>query len=257
MAESVKRRVAAARLAVAFVAAGTIAGATTWAQASSAAPTAHSSILISSLKLKLDSSNIKNGSLMFKDFIKGEVPSDKQFKNFEASFKSFKYDNAKSLDSIKGEISSIKGELGSYLKSTDADSRFWKRTDSVVQGDGSVRTATGLQTGKDPVQLLDLPGLVKVVGLPGALIQITNTGEQPLTHTACQGAPGAGAVPAGVLDPGASFTCDGSVSQLLPAVQLIGTGARPTVMTLSFSSIDLARNQDPGSQDTVQILIGL
>jgi hypothetical protein len=136
MAENVKRRVAAARLAVAFAAAGTIAGVTAWAQASPP-PTAQESALNAYLKLKLDSSNIKNGSLLFEDFIKGEIPSGKQFKKLEASTGQFKKATNKSLSSIKGElgdiksqIGDIKSELGSYIKGEAADARYIKLTRS-------------------------------------------------------------------------------------------------------------------------------
>jgi hypothetical protein len=59
-----------------------------------------------------------------------------------------------------------------------------------------------------------------------------------------------------VLDSGKSLTCDGSATQLLPAVQLIGAGASPLVMTLNFSSIPLQVGA-PDAQDTVQVLVGL
>jgi hypothetical protein len=247
MAESVKRRVAAARLAVAFVAAGTIAGAA-WAQASPAPATAEQSVLVSSLKIKLDSSNIKNGSLLFADFIKGEVASGKQFKKLNASISKFKKTTNASISTIKGEIgdiknqvSGIKSELGSYIKGEAADARYHKLTDALVTGDGSVHTATAA-VGNAAVTLLDIPGQVKVEGIPGSQIKITNTSGGPLSHTAC------GQTLAGTLQPGQSVSCPtgGGIAQ---ALQLIGAGGTPSVMTLNFSSI--------AGQSTVQILIGL
>jgi hypothetical protein len=177
----------------------------------------------------------------------------------------FKYDIKGELSSIKGElggveaqIGDIKGIQGSFIKSSDADARYLKLDASVINGDGSVHTATGSQKGSEILPLLDLPGVVNVVGLQGNKIQITNNTGGPLTHTACPSGVQGGTIPAGVLDPGASLTCDGSVSQLLPAVQLIGAGAKPLVMTLNFSSIDISPAGGGGtSQDTVQILIGL
>jgi hypothetical protein len=247
MAESVKRRVAAARLAVAFVAAGTIAGAAAWAQASPA-PTAKQSILISSIKI--DSSNIKNGSLLFADFIKGEVPSGKQFKKLESSTQHYKQTTNASLSTIKGEIGDIKSQLGSYIKGEAADARYIKLTDAVVRGDGSVHTATGLQTGASTLPLLSVQSLVTVEGIAGSQIRVTNNSGGPLTHSACTNGQGQ-QIPAGVLQPGASLSCTaGSTTQSL---QLIGAGADPAVMTLSFSGI----STQAGTQDTVQILIGL
>lgn len=249
MAESVKRRVAAARLAVAFVAAGTIAGAAAWAQASPAAPTAKESILVSSIKI--DSSNIKNGSLLFKDFIKGEVVSGKEFKNFETSIKSYKQTTNASISTIKGEIGDIKSQigdiknsLGGYIKGEAADARYIKLSDAVVRGDGSVHTATA-SVGNFAVTLLDLPGQVKVEALPGSQMKVTNTSSGPLNHTACTS--GQTPVAAGTLQPGQSVSCDsGGTAE---ALQLVGSGANPSVMTLNFSSI--------AGQSTVQILIGL
>jgi len=242
MAENVKRRVAAARLAVAFVAAGTIAGAAAWAQASPA-QSAHQSILVSSIKI--DSSNIKNGSLLFKDFIKGEVVSGKAFKNFETSIKSYKQTTDASINTIKGEIGAIKSELGGYIKQSTADSRYYKLGDAVVTGDGSVHTATA-SVGNFAVTLLNLPGQVKVEALPGSQMKVTNTSGEPLVHSICA-ATGGGAT-AGTLQPGDSVTCDVK-SSTVQALQLVGTGAKPTVMTLNMSGL--------AGQSTVQILIGL
>jgi hypothetical protein len=233
-----------------FASAGTIAGAA-WAQASPAPTTAEQSVLVSSLKIKLDSSNIKNGSLLFADFIKGEVASGKQFKKLETSTKSYKQTTNASISTIKGEIGDIKSQLGSYIKGEAADARYIKLTDAVVRGDGSVHTATGLQTGAVPVQLLAVEGLVNVVGIQGQKVQITNTSGVPLTHTSCPTGVQGGSTPAGVLDPNKSLICDASGEA--QAVQLIGTGANPKVMTLNFSSIPVGAS----SQDTVQILIGL
>ena len=254
MAENVKRRIAAARLAVAFVAAGTIAGATAWAQAGPP-PTAQSSASDIFAKVKLDSSNIKNGSLLYQDFKPQEVLSSDAFFKYKKAETGFKKSVNGELGSVNGDLNTIKGELPSFIKTSDADARYIKMNDAVVRGDGSVHTATGLlPAGANAVPLLDLPGLVKVVGIGGSKLQITNNGSDPLTHTGCpSGAQGGGNVPPGTLSPGATLTCDGSVSQLLPAVQLIGQGANPTVMTLNFSAISVPG----GTQNTVQILIGL
>src|SRR6188472_100966 len=150
MAESVKRRVAAARLAVAFVAAGTIAGATAWAQAGPP-PTAQSSASDIFAKLgdiKINSSNIIDGSLKLQDFHRGEVAAFDAFSKYKKATNQYKKATNATLGHIKGElgdvngdISTIKGELGSYVKTTDADARYIKMNDAIM-GDGSVFTAT-------------------------------------------------------------------------------------------------------------------
>lgn len=246
MAENVKRRVAAARLAVAFVAAGAITGAATWAQASPA-QTAKESVLVSSLKIKLDSSNIKNGSLLFEDFIKGEVVSGKQFKKLDSSVTHFKKAASASISTIKGEIGDIKNQLGSYIKGEAADARYIKLTDSVVRGDGAVQTATGFVS-NNPVTLLNLPNLITVEGLPNSELRVTNNSGVPFIHTKV------GNIPQGSLKAGASEVLM-VMSDTTQSLQLISGGAKPIVMTLSASGIVFP--QGAGSQATVQILIGL
>jgi hypothetical protein len=214
----------------------------------SPAQTAHQSILVSSIKL--DSSNIKNGSLLFKDFIKGEVVSGKEFKNFETSIKSYKQTTDASINTIKGEVGEIKNQLGGYIKSSDADARYIKLTDSVVRGDGSVFTATGQSlAGKPAVRLTAVPGMF-TVDAAGPVITITNTSGAPLTHSACMNAQGQ-STPAGTLQAGGTLSCAGDTAQ---TVQLIGAGGGSRVATLNFSSIT---PQGGASQNTVQILIGL
>lgn len=231
MAESIKRRVAAARLAVAFVAAGTIAGATAWAQASP--PSAKESILVSSTK-----------------GIKTEVPSFKMFDKLNDSF--FKFKKAESsykatikgeLGNIKSDVSTIKGELPGYIKMSDADSRYIKMNDAIM-GDGSVFTGTqAVPKGASPVTLADIPGQVGVEATD-TQFKITNQSGGNLTHTAC-GVGGAG----GTLAPGATLTC--ASGEQAATVQFVNGDGH--VITLNFSNVALQN----GSQATVQILIGL
>jgi hypothetical protein len=249
MAESVKRRVAAARLAVAFVAAGTIAGASAWAQAGPP-PTAHSSILISSQKLKLDSGNIKNGSLLLQDFKAGEVASQDSFVKFKSQMSHFKYDIKGELSSIKGELGDIKSQIGDikglqadYIKATEADARYIKMNDAIM-GDGSVFTGTqAIGKGSSPITLANLAGLVKV-DATDQQFTVTNVGNGNLTHTAC-GVGGAG----GTLAPGASLSC--ATGEAAQTVQFVNGDGH--VVTLNFSNVAMPN----GSQATVQILIGL
>jgi hypothetical protein len=244
MAESVKRRVAAARLAVAFVAAGAIAGTTAWAQAGSSPPTARSSALQD--RIQIDSSNIKNKSLLYQDFKSGQVPSMKQFIKFEKQFASFRkavgrrYYPKVQIDRTFAKLADL-----DHFK-VEIEGLYLKNTDSVLRGDGSVHTATGYQTGGSSIQLLSLPGALTVEGIGNAQLKITNDGSAPLTVTACTAGAGGG-----VLDPGKSMACDaGPTAQ---TVQLIDK-ATPKIMTLNYSAI---ADGGGGTQDTVQILIGL
>lgn len=264
MAENVKRRVAAARLAVAFAAAGTIAGVTAWAQAGPPAATVSASAKGEHIKKAVitvrSSENVADGSLLFEDFKKFEVPSYKQFHKNEVQSKHFqkvvfnRYYPKVEIDRlfIKGESTDYikRSEISSYLKHTEADARYLKHTDSVVRGDGSVFTESALLANLSEQRMLSISGLVDVDANngPSPHMKVTNTSGGPLTHTSC------GQIQAGVLQPGESFSCpsDGA-SQ---TVQLIGAGANPIVATLSFSGV-LAVQGGGDTQFTTQILIGL
>jgi hypothetical protein len=257
MAEKVKRRVAAARMAVAFVAAGTIAGAA-WAQG--APPTAHPS----AVDVFIKGENVVNGSLFFEDFHKREVPSFRQYVKFKGAETRFNKLTNKSIATIKGELSTVKADLGAvktevntikgelvsgYLKTTDADSRYLKLSDDVVRGDGSVFTASKavnpqVQT---PTLLAEVPGMFTVDAL-GPTIRITNTSGGDLGHSAC------GNTPAGTLkanDPPLQCVADTSTE----SIQFFSWG-REIAATVSFSSLAVP-NGGGTVQDTVQILIGL
>jgi hypothetical protein len=232
MAESVKRRVAAARLAVAFVAAGTIAGAGAWASASPA-PEAHSSaykLKAPSFKAfqKLNDSffKFKKADTAFKSSIKGELGGVQG-----------------DVNTIKGEVNAIKGELPGYIKMSDADARYIKMNQAIM-GDGSVFTGTqAISKGAPAVTLADVPGQLKVEATD-TQFKITNESGSPLTHTAC----GVGAA-GGSLAPGASLTC--TSREQADTLQFVNGDGH--VVTLNFSNVAT----QAGSQATVQILVGL
>ena len=268
MAESVKRRVAAARLAVAFVAAGTIAGASAWASASPPPPAAQTSAKGEHIKKATltvrHSDQVADGSLLFEDFKKGEVPSFQAFKRFEkVIFYNFKKATFNNLSSIKGEIGDIKGEIGDIKSQIDGikgeissikgeSSSYLKVTDDVMRGDGSVFSAD-ITVGAGVVDVFNAPSMF-TVDATGPVITITNTSSSPLSHTECtsgQGQP----VPAGAIDPGASFSCDTSGGEA-HTLQLSGIGGGgPHVSTLSFSLLPAV--QGPSPHMLVQILVGL
>jgi hypothetical protein len=250
--------VAAARLAVAFVAAGTIAGAA-WAQAGPP-PTAHSSAAGASLKADtIKSDDVLNGSLLFKDFHKGEVPSFAQFNKLKVTTERFskaagaRFAGKSDLATVKGEVGAVKGELGSYLKSADADARYLKTSDPVVRGQGSVFSETRLitVTGKR-VLVMEVPGLLTVEAENGKprLFYVTNQTGGPLTHTSCGEGPFGSA--AGVVQPGQRFSC--LTGDTPTSVQLFGEGANPIIATLTVSAIGVGPGED--AQYTAQILIG-
>jgi hypothetical protein len=256
MAEQVKRRVAAARLAVAFVAAGAITGAAAWAQAgpppaaSEAEPLAKGEHIKKAVLTVRSSLNVADGSLLFEDFKKHEVPSYGQFlKLKKASGQHIKkatlygkYYPKVEIDRlfIKGESDDYvkREEISSYVKHSEADA-------SYVEGDGSVHTATALVSGQT-VRLLEVAGSF-TVDATGPQIRITNTSGGPLTHSAC------GALAGGQIADGETLDCD--VKDTAQALQLISGagGGAGKVSTLDFSAVSV----QGGTQTTVQILIGL
>jgi len=244
--------VAAARLAVAFVAAGTIAGAA-WAQAEPP-----------SIKGEfVDSSNVVDGSLMFKDLHKGEVPSLEQFQKLRLTTKRFKkvagrrFAGAGELGKVKGEVDSITGELGTYLKGDVADARYLRQSDSVVRGDGSVFSESTLITAMGKrVPVMEVPGLLAVEAENGKpqLLYVTNRSGVPLFHTSGgEGGGGSPGTPAGLVQPGKFFI--GVVGSFPASFQLFGEGDDPVIVTLTASAV-LVPQTNEERHYTVQILVG-
>jgi len=216
----------------------------------------------------VDSANVDDGSLLYKDFQKGQIPSFKAFDKLDESFVKYKKqvndwkqdskleDAAikiettaikSDLSGIKTDISGIKGELGSYLKGEQADARYLKASEPVVRGDGSVFTATQFADGQ-VVPILSVPGLISVDALPsGIAIRITNIGGSDLAHSECGGIP-----TAGTLKPTQSVTCD--ITSETDVMQLIGVGS-PEMATLNFTFFPAIEGNS--GLYTVQILVGL
>lgn len=257
MAETVRRRVAAARLAVAFVAAGALAGAGAWASAGPPAPNARKAggEQFPTGKLTIDSSNVENRSLLYKDFKAGQVPSFKTFDKLDEGF--FKFKKAVNeykpqfegqLGAIKGELTTIKGELGGYVKTTDADGRYIKLGDAIM-GDGSVFNAIKDAGGQDPVPIVSVPNLVNVDAMPAEQsIRVTNTSGSNLTYSQCSGLSGGG-----TMAPGESVSC--ATGEQTDLMQLIGGSGGSAVTTLNFSSLPAVQAGD--RQYIIAILVGM
>ena len=159
-------------------------------------PTAQSSAFDSFLKIdNIKGENIVDGSLLYKDFKKYEVPSYKMFQKAELSRKHFQkvelnrvYPKVE-IDRlfIKGESNDYikRSEISSYIKGSEADARFIKLTDSVIRGDGSVFTASALVPAvQSSARLLEVANMFTVDAM-GPTIRIRNTSGAPLTHSAC------------------------------------------------------------------------
>jgi hypothetical protein len=257
MAETVRRRVAAAKLAVAFVTAGALAGAGAWASAGSPVPTARKAggEQFPSRKIRLDSSNVENRSLLYKDFKKGQAPSfgmfeklDGTFTKFKKAVNNFKYDVKNELGDVTGDISAINGELGSYIKTADADSRYIKMNDAIM-GDGSVFNAIKDVGGQDPVPIVSVPNLINVDALPAEQqIRITNTSGGKLLYSQC-----GGHVSGGTMASGQTLSC--ATGDQTDVLQLIGGSGGSAVTTLNFSSLPAVQAGE--RQYIIAILVGM
>lgn len=249
MAERVKRRVAAARLAVAFVAAGTIAGAGAWASAGPP-PTPRKAGGTGpgrTVKFQFTSANIKNGSLLFQDFKAGEVVSADAFLKYKKAETAYKQKSWTDITLIRGDVrdqkarlDGIQGELGNYVKVGDA-----------VMGDGSVFTATKVLSGsgQDPVPFLIVPNLIAVDIMPAEeQIRITNIGGGDLNFSECAG----GQVGGGTLKPSGSTNCPTNAQS--ETMQLIGGSE---VVTLNFTKLPAVQGQAGPLQYTAQVLVGM
>jgi hypothetical protein len=273
VAETVKRRVAAARLAVAFVAAGTIAGAA-WAQAGPPPITAESSAADISAKLGeikgefVDSKNVVNGSLLFKDFHKGQIPSLEQFQKLKLATERYqkaadgRFAETSDLATVKGDVDAVKGVLGSYVKSTEADARYLKASESVVRGNGSVFSGSRPipPFGGKRASVMEVPGLlaIEAENWKPRLFYVVNQTGGALTHTGCGGGGGTFGASPGVIPPGKSFHCP--VLEEPVTIQLVGEGPNPTIVTLTVSAVAVGQPQEGQVQEaqyTAQILVGM
>src|ERR1044072_2234291 len=239
MAEYVERKLTAAKLSVAFAVAALLGGLAARDQSAGAAglpkgPSPHMA------PGSITSTEIKNESLLFKDFKANQVYSDNQvnqkfLKIDQASKKYLKIDQASDIF-VKAEDANktfvkIEDANNTFVKGDDADATFLKiqdAKDQYVEGDGSVLTGFQASTGGTTVDVLEVPGFVRAAGVPagqqgGAQARFTNLGTTPL-HFAHAGG-------AGVVAPGATqqILISGGQGGGSLTVQLIAEGSPPTV----------------------------
>jgi hypothetical protein len=263
MAEYVERKFTAAKLSVALAIAAVLGGLAARDQSAGAtsadkSPTPHMA------PGSIDSTEVKNESLLFKDFKPGQVYSDNQvnqkfLKISDAKVQYLKLDQASDIF-VKGEDANktfvkIEDANNTFVKGEDANATFLKiqdAKDQYVEGDGSVLTGFAASAGGATVSVLEVPGFVRTQGLPplqqGPRARLTNLGSTPL-HFAFTGGGGTG-----VIAPGASTDVNlpgaggGSAT-----VQLIAEGSTPTVGTLTVSGILIGQTIN----FSAQILVGL
>jgi hypothetical protein len=183
----------------------------------------------------ITSAEIKNSSLLFKDFKSGQVYSDN-----EVNHKFLKIEDANSIFAkIDNTFVKIEDANNTFIKGEDANKTFVKIEDAknqFVQGNGSVFTGFETLSGTGTsAPILELLGMVRAEGVIAAgqnAIQgnLTNLGTTPL-HYATDGA-------AGVIPPTQSVLIglapNGGGSS---TVQLISEGSPPEIATLTLSAI--------------------
>jgi hypothetical protein len=191
----------------------------------------------------ITSVDIKNASLLFKDFKAGQVYSDN-----EINHKFLKISDADNT------FIKIEDANNTFVKGVDANNTFVKIEDAknqFVEGDGSVLTGFEAAPGSGAVTVLDIPGVVRAEGVPPgqqtpAATRLTNLGTTPL-HYAADGGGG------GVVAPTQSILIALSgAGGRAATVQLISEGTPPTIATLTVSAI-LA---GPSTNFSAQALLG-
>jgi hypothetical protein len=226
----------------------------------------------------IGSDEVKDHSLLFQDFKRGEIFSRGQvsdrfvkldeaaatyLKIADAEQKWLKIDDAAALylkyDVAAQQYLKIADAATQYAKFGDVygkqevDATFLKIDDAhdqFVEGDGSVFTGVGEATDA-PVPVLDVPSLVRTVGVPGSgetppQMQLTNASGARLDYASAAGQ--------GQLQPGEDLNLPlGIDSAPLGTVQLISQTDPQLVATLTISAI--TAGQQTGVEFTVQALV--
>jgi hypothetical protein len=228
MAEYAERKLRNAKLSVALAIAailGGLAARNQSAQATGAEKGAEPHLA------PITSADIKNASLLFKDFKSGQVYSQDQV---DAKFIKFKAANNTfvKLADANNTFVKIEDANNTFAKVNDVNNTFVKIEDAkheFVQGDGSVFTGFEALTGNGSVPVLDIPGMVRAegvfaVGANNPQTRLTNLGTTPLHYASPAGT--------GVVPPTQSILIG-----LNQTIQLITEGSPPQIATLTVSGI--------------------
>jgi hypothetical protein len=193
----------------------------------------------------LTSRHIKNHSLLFQDLKRGEIYSRK---NVDVRFQKVNESVQKVTESsyTKQQVDS------SFLKLADAEAQYQKVSearDLFVEGDGSVFTGFEVAT-DEPVEILDVPGLVRLDGVPGRdqegpRVRVTNIGAAALGFASTEG--GDGTIAA---DGSVSVALGGPDTMPVATVQLVSLApGSPDAATLTLSAI-----RDAGAAGTTHFI---
>jgi hypothetical protein len=243
MAEYAERKLRTAKLSVALAIAAIVGGLAARdqsAQATGAEKGAEPHLT------PLTSADIKNSSLLFKDFKQGQVYSQDQV---DAKFIKLKDANNTfvKLNDANNTFVKIEDANNTFVKLNDANNTFVKIEDAkhqFVQGDGSVLTGFEALTGNGSVNVLDIPGIVRTdgvfaVGANNPQARLTNLGTTPLHYASPAGS--------GVIAP----NTQGVLIGLNQTIQLISEGSPPEIATLTVSGIPQGQTTNFSAQALV------
>jgi hypothetical protein len=218
MAERAKRRLKVAKVSVSVAVAAVLAGLVARDKSPETVAYELAGAQPHMVPPTITTGDIKDGTLLYRDFKRGQVYSQKMADNLFMKEKIadrtfYKVQDANDTFLQKADAAKT------YVKIDDANSRF-------VNGDGRVFTGAGSSQGA-LIGLLDLPGLASVQGnhpATGGLdtVRVTNTSGSPIEISPAGSGNGIIAV-----DKSVDLTINGgtplTVQMLVPAVQKIAT----------------------------------
>jgi hypothetical protein len=239
MAEYAERKLRTAKLSIALAVAAILGGLAARDQTAGASGTEKGA---EPHLAPITSADIKNASLLFKDFKSGQVYSQDQV---DAKFIKFKAANNTfvKIEDANNTFVKIEDANNTFAKVNDVNNTFVKIEDAkneFVQGDGSVFTGFEALTGNGSVNVLDVPGIVRAEGVFAAganspQARLTNLGTTPLHYASPAGT--------GVIAP-----TQGILIGLNQTIQLISESSPPEIATLTVSGIPVGQTTDFSAQ---------
>jgi hypothetical protein len=269
MADYVRARITAAKIGVGLTLAGVVAGvvervrpqapaAPARLTAKDGAVTAAQKTVAAQLVNKIGSAQIKNHSLLYKDFKNHQVMSYahlKDIKHLQSKTKTL----TSEAKAFKLSVAALKAGLGAVYNKAQSNAKFLPKTGTAanaaklagltkadfVNGHGSVYTGVQhISEGDDPKTLLTVPGVVTVQGnaYGGSddEIYLTNLTGSDMTVTWDDGVVEDGgayehqATIGSDVFKGVSFSHSGSLTTPLITAQLLTSKSRAITLTVSF-----------------------
>ena len=263
MAEYVRARITAAKVGVGLAIAGVLAGVAervrpqdgadpmALAAHRDAVATAAQKTISGQLTNKLGSKQIKNHSLLYKDFKQHQVLPYKQLKRIN-SLSNKTRSLATQTKTLKSQLGGVTAALGTIYNKAQANAKFLPKTGTaanaiklggltkaqLVNGNGSVYSGVQhINEGENPKTLLTVPGVVTVQGNAYGSAEdeifLTNLTGSPMTVSWNDGTTHQDTIGSDTFDQ-VSFTPAGSFTSKIITVQLLTSTGRAITLTVSF-----------------------